>query len=427
MARMRLLAGFAILTIVAMRAGGGAATPVLVALASWPQFRLNSANNAVLAGTLDVSWRIRTGGAFSSSAAFGGTSLFIGNNEGEVYSVDARSGRIRWRRHLANPVMSAPILYDGVVIVWEGNENSPTDAMPARPIHVGNGPNAIIGLDERTGKLLWTHALAGTGMPTPAIVDGILVHHDGDGSIIGLDPRTGAQRYARNIGSIASMVAALPVGHGDWVTAGESRNAIWDLRASDGSVVWKTTFSRVASGIGDCPPVSDGTRIYCDYLMPPSSTTPVLVGDLGRQHVYAIDVRTGRKAWDTALESGNVRPRNEAAIPLLADHRLFVGSPFAPYMHALDPRNGREIWRARTHGPVLGGAAAVDGTIYFGDLGGYLWALDARTGRTIGDAYYGAPFNVGSPVIAGRTLVIGSRGGTLLAVPLRDIRSSRAP
>lgn len=425
-ARRRLLTAWTILVLITLAADCSAAPGPFATLVAWPQFRLNSDNNAVVDGSLRAFWRVHTGGAFSSSPAFAGHTLYIGNNAGQLYAVDALTGHVDWTYHVSNPIMSAPIVYHGIVIVAEGNENSPTNAMPARPIHVGNGANALLGFDAVNGRLLWRHALSGTGMPTPAIVDGVLVHHDGAGMIVGLNPATGATIYMRNIHSIASMIAALPVGRDDWVTGGEGMNALFDLRATDGDVVWRTTFSHVASGIGDCPPVTDGTRIYCDYIMPPSSTTPVLVGDLATEHVYAVAAATGRKLWDVKLESANLRPRNEAAIPLLAGGTLYVGSSLVPYMHAIDARTGRVEWRIRTHGPVLGGAVAVAGVVYFGDLDGYLWAIDAKTGRTIGDMFAGTAFNVGSPIVIGKTLIVGSRGGSILAVPLRDIRSSRA-
>jgi outer membrane protein assembly factor BamB len=393
---------------------------------SWPQFRLNAQNNAVVPGTLRVSWRVRTEGAFSSSPTLVGTTLYIGNNAGTLYAIDVTDGRVRWTYHVRNPIMSAPIVYGDAVIVAEGNENSPTDSTPARPIHVGAGPNAIVALNRQTGALLWSRPLDGSGMPTPAIVDNVLVHHDGAGNIVGLDPSTGAVRYVRNLHSIASMVAALPIWGDRWVTAGEWSNDVWELRAADGSVIWQSAFSRVASGIGDCPPVSDGVRIYCDYIMPPSSTTPVVVGDSAVERAYAIDVADGKRAWDVAIDAGRVPPRNEAAIPLLADGTLYIGSSMEPLLSAIDPHTGRIRWQARTHGPVLGGVVYSDGTIYFGDLGGYLWALDARTGRLVGDLNAATPFNVGSPIIAGQTLIIGSRGGQILAVPLRVIRETRA-
>jgi outer membrane protein assembly factor BamB len=62
--------------------------------------------------------------------------------------------------------------------------------------------------------------------------------------------------------------------------------------------------------------------------------------------------------------------------------------------------------------------------LYFGDLQGYLWALDEATGKVLGSKKMGTPFNVGSPIVVGRTLVIGSTTGRVTALPLDDIRSA---
>lgn len=392
----------------------------------WTQFRLNAANNAAVAGTLRASWTIRTGGGFSSSPTTDSVTLYAGNNAGVIYAIDVASGRLRWTRRLHNPVMSAPLLFGTSVIVTEGNENSPTQATPSQPIHVGYGANAIVALDRRTGSVLWSRNLEGTGMPTPAIVGGVLVHHDGAGIALGLDPRSGAVRFERALHSIASMSAALPIGTDRWVTAGESSNTVWELRAADGAIVWQSSLSPGATGVGDCPPASDGSRVYCDYVVPPSAATTVVVGEGAHERVYAIDIATGKRAWDVEIDAGSVPPRNESAIPLLAGGKLFVGSSMEPRFNAVDPHTGRLLWRTTTHGAVLGCAAYATGRVYFGDLGGYVWALDARNGRVLGTYDARAPFNVGSSIIVGQTLVIGSRGGTLFAIPLSTIAASHA-
>jgi outer membrane protein assembly factor BamB len=261
-------------------------------------------------------------------------------------------------------------------------------------------------------------------MPTPAIVDGILVHHNGAGYVLGVRPESGEILYTRKLGSLASMVAALPVGNGRFATSGVDANAVWLLNAKDGSVVWRTTFSDVASGIGDCPAASDGKRLYCNYVMPPSASLPVQTERQAVVRAYAIDLQSGKRVWDVQLDKGELPQRNEAAIPLVSGGMLFFGSSLQSTMHALDTQSGALKWQQSTHGPVKGGVVLVDGTIYFGDLGGYLWALDAATGKVVGDKKTGTPFNVGSPIVVGRTLVIGSRGGTLTAIPLRQIRES---
>src|SRR5579863_7509908 len=380
---------------------GSLAIMLAVVDPAWTQFRMGPANNAVVDGALEASWRLETGGQISASPTIVDGTLYIGNNNGSLYAIDVSSGQILWKAHVPNPLMSAPLVYDDAVIVGEGDPTSRTSS-PSEPVMVGQGPSALIGFERSNGNVRWQLPLSGSAMPTPAIVDGILVDHDGAGWINGVDPATGTRRYAKWIGSMASMTAALPIGDGDFITAGVGANAAWRLHADGGGVVWKSAFSRGASGIGDCPPVSDGDRVYCDYVSPVLPDISTVIGNLTVERVYALRVNDGAPVWDVALESGALPIRNEAAIPLLTAGRLYLGSAIAPWMHALDASSGLLVWEMPTHGAVKGGVVAVDGVVYFGDLGGYLWALDATTGRLLGDKFMHTSFNVGSPIVVGR-------------------------
>jgi outer membrane protein assembly factor BamB len=398
---------------------------VLLAVA-WTQFRMGPQNNAVVDGDLNASWRIETGGQISASPTIEGGTLYLGNNNGALYAIEASTGKIFWTAHVPNPLMSAPLIYNDLVIVGEGDPTSRTST-PSAPVMVGQGPSALIGFDRFTGNMRWQTALSGSAMPTPAIIDGILIHHDGAGWINGLDPATGEKKYQHWIGSMASMSAILPIENGDFVTTGVGTNAAWRMRADGGAIVWRSSFLKGASGVGDCPPVSDGRRIFCDYVAPVAPDAFTVIGDLSVERAYALDARSGASLWDVALESGALPIRNEAAIPLFADGRLYVGSAIAPWMHALDASTGMVVWETPTHGPVKGGLVDVDGIVYFGDYGGYLWALDAKTGSVVGDKQMHTAFNVGSPLVVGRTLIIGSDSGSVIAIPLEEIRGSRDP
>ncbi|HEX4014140.1 MAG TPA: PQQ-binding-like beta-propeller repeat protein [Candidatus Cybelea sp.] len=395
----------------------------LTLAAVWTQFRLGPENNAVLPGMLHADWRIETGGQISASPTVADATLYVGNNNGSLYAIDVNTGKTLWKAHVPNPLMSAPLIYDDLVIVGEGDPTSRTSS-PSEPVMVGQGPSALIGFDRYGGSVRWQTMLTGSAMPTPAIIDGILVNHDGAGWVNGLNPATGERRYAHWIGSMASMSAILPVGDGDFVTTGVGSNAAWRMHADGGSVVWRSQFFRGASGIGDCPPVGNGERVFCDYVAPVSPDAFTVIGNLTVERVYALDTRTGARLWDVALESGSLPIRNEAAIPLLDNGRLYLGSSITPWMHALDASTGMLVWETPTHGVVKGGAVAVDGVIYFGDLGGYLWALDAKTGRVVGSKYMHAAFNVGSPIVVGKTLIVGSDTGSVIAVPLEEIRAA---
>lgn len=394
-----------------------------MALVSWTQFRMGPQSNAVVPGELNTTWRTETGGQISASPTVADGTLYLGNNNGVLYALDVGTGEILWKAQVPNPLMSAPLIYGDLLIVGEGDPTSRTSS-PSEPVSVGQGPSALIGLDRASGKIRWQTMLNGSAMPTPAIINGILVHHDGAGYITGLNPTTGEKHYSHSIGSMASMTAMLPVGDSDFITAGVGSNAVWRFRADDGAVVWRSSFSKGASGIGDCPQVSDGRRVFCDYVSPVLPDTSTVIGDLTVERVYALDVGSGLPVWDIALEGGSLPIRNEAAIPMLAGGVLYLGSSIAPWMHAIDAATGMLVWEMPTRGTVKGGIVDVNGVIYFGDLGGYLWAMDAKTGRVVGDKLMHTPFNVGSPIVVGKTLIIGSDSGAVIAVPLETIRVS---
>jgi outer membrane protein assembly factor BamB len=391
---------------------------VLLAIASarpWVQFRAVDSNNAVVHGTLRVQWDVVTDGPISSSPSFGNGMLFIGTNAGTLYAIDPKTGSVLWKKHVRNALMSNPLIYRGLVIVGEGNAGTPHPH--GGPAHVGTGESALIAFDENTGAIRWRTLLRGSGMPTPAIVGGVLVHHDGSGRVTGMDPMTGRTSYVFNAQSIASMSAALPMSGGKFITSGTLPNAVLKIDAASGAVIWRSErFPQNALGVGDCPLAADGSSVFGEYVVPDGANV--------RQHAFALDAKTGSLLWDAPLESGPLAVNNEAGIPVVQDGVLYVGGAVAPWMHAIDSQTGDVIWRKRVYGPVKGAVAISKGIAYFGDLGGYLWALDARSGREIGRLSMPTGFNVGSPIIVGHSLIIGSFTGVVYAVPLSEIRAN---
>lgn len=399
-------------------------TPVLGAQEHWTQFRAHASNNAVIGGNLKVQWEVVTDGRISASPTFAHGTLFIGTNAGTLYAIHAANGQVVWKHHVANALMSAPLVYRGLVIAGEGNAGSPY-GHDVGPAHVGSGESALIAFDEKTGAIRWRALLRGSGMPTPAIVSGVLVHHDGSGRITGMDPMTGRLLYERRVHSVASMSAAVPIEKTRFVTAGVLHNAVLKVDAKTGAVIWRSNpFPEHASGIGDCPPATDGRRVYGEYVVSETSGAHVEIGENVREHAYALDAQTGKLVWDAALQSGPLPIRNESGIPVVHNGVLYVGGAAAPWVSAIDAKTGYVLWKKQIYGPVKGAFALKRGALYFGDFAGYLWALDARTGKKLGVKPMSTSFNVGSPIIVGKTLVIGSLTGSVFAVPLQAIREA---
>ncbi len=402
----------------------------------WTAFRLNRELNPVLDSPrgLTVRWSFRTHGGISSSPTVADDTVFLGGNDHRVYALALRTGKPRWTYAADDEVMTAPLVDGGVVVIGEGNNHADESMfMPNDYLLLGDGTNAIVGLDERTGRELWKRRVPGSAMTTGAIVNGAYVQHDAAGMLFAYGVRDGAYRYRTSLASTAAMVAANRY-DGDWVvTAGDYPNAVVSLDGRTGETRWRTSFVPSDGGFDDCPLASDGTRIYGTYNARPSDskfgfvgfTTPAI------QHVYALDAESGSIRWDVTLGRGILPVNNSTAIPMLDRGRLLIGSAMLPQMVALDAATGRVLWNVPVGGPVKGGVVAKDGIAYFGDAARTFWALDERDGSVRGRTIMRDAFGVGSPIVVGETLIVGTMHGTVIARPLAGLQSgarvSRAP
>ncbi len=399
--------------------------------AVWDQFRHGGGlNDVVVNPNLPdrPSWRFdapRKG--TSTSPVVAGTSVLIAANDHSFYAVDARDGKRVWEWKGDNEIMTAPVYLDDTVVVGTGNADSPVWDPPVYNV-VGMGASDLNGIDLRTGKKRWSFALTGSGMPMPALAGNRLLHVDGSGVFLALDVRTGAYLWRRLVYSNASMTNVLLDNGGLAYFGGRFPNTIYALRADDGRTVWTHDFPRRDGAFDDCPLATDGRQIFGMYATPRASDPNVFVsvGVDARQHVYALDAQTGRVRWDTALSVTGPEPTyNESAIPLYEGGTVYDGSPLAPIVTALDAGSGRVKWSLHVSGPVKGGLVVRDGVLYFGDLSGKLWAVEAATGRPLGSVQTDLKFNVGSPIVLNDSLIDGSAQGPVIAVPLDDIRASR--
>jgi quinohemoprotein ethanol dehydrogenase len=146
-------------------------------------------------------------------------------------------------------------------------------------------------------------------------------------------------------------------------------------------------------------------------------------------------------AWDYKLGT----TRGLESTPVVVDGVMYASGNWGR-VYALDARTGRELWtydpgvpgqygRAACCDVVNRGLVVQDGRVYVGSLDGYLHAIDARTGRQVwkADTLEGRGpndfryFITGAPVVAGDVVVIGSGGsdfkGARGSVSAYDLRT----
>lgn len=156
--------------------------------------------------------------------------------------------------------------------------------------------------------------------------------------------------------------------------------------------------------------------------------------DLVRIEDPAVSART---VW--ARKVGHGRQYSRLQVSAHAD-ALFVADQKGN-VQALNPADGRRIWRAQTDARLIAGPGVVDGLILVGSLDGEIIAMDRATGeerwrRTLSSEILAVPAGTGSGVIArsvdGRVYGLDSRDGAIRwsferSVPSLTLRGLSAP
>jgi outer membrane protein assembly factor BamB len=249
------------------------------------------------------------------------------------------------------------------------------------------GGSYVYAVNLETGAMVWRFpAKASPAAPfyaTPALTaDGKQLIVGGfDHKLYSLDVATGTSKWEFDGAHDRWLGGALVTA--DMVYA---PNADYNLYALDltGNLKWNFTADQSIWGT----PVTDGQRIY--------------FGDLGR-HVYAVDAKSGQKAWEKTLDGAVL------GSPAIAAGGLLYVSTYNGTVFALDPATGQTRWHFAVaqsqwmwNGPTLDAK-----NVYVGDSSGMVYALDLAGGKPAWQQKMSGSV-LGSPVLAGGNLVVGT-------------------
>jgi outer membrane protein assembly factor BamB len=152
------------------------------------------------------------------------------------------------------------------------------------------------------------------------------------------------------------------------------------------------------------------------------------VGDQQHGSVYAVFMNrppcNRKKAADGkviafAAGHGNIRWQKTIgpteSSPLLVGNRLYTGD-WNGRIWALDARTGRTLWRSGGLGPIKGAPALAGGRLYVGSYDGHLYCFGAKTGRLLWKAkaqsrLYGHARFYSTPAVAYGRVYIGGTDG----------------
>lgn len=146
--------------------------------------------------------------------------------------------------------------------------------------------------------------------------------------------------------------------------------------------------------------------------------------------IYMVNQSTGKLKWQKQLDTDLPYEWSfdyYISSPLISGATIYIGSGDGN-LYALDAADGNIKWKFNTGSRVRSTPAMYDNKIYFGDCAGKVYALDKSTGKlawqfaTNGDTLKNENFGfdrkavIASPAISYNAVVVGSRDGYLYAI-----------
>jgi len=229
--------------------------------------------DAFATGNGSLRWR-RELGPTESSPLVSGDDVLVGDWSGNVWALDARRGRTRWRAHLDGAVKGSLAragsrvfigTYAGSVyalnartgaVLWRSGGHGRFYSSPAVAygrVFIGSLDDGIYALGQATGDVLWTRPTGGYVYASPAVARGLVLVGSYDHRFYALDVGTGGIRWRFDADGPISGAASVVDGVVYFSTFAESTYA---LRATDGRVLQTWPDGKYS------PVVADRSRLY---------------------------------------------------------------------------------------------------------------------------------------------------------------------
>jgi outer membrane protein assembly factor BamB len=343
----------------------------IASAADVPMFRGNPAHTGVFEGkgaaAFDgLAWTFHAKGAFVSSPAVVGDTVYAGSTDGKLYAVTRATGAVKWKFETKGRVVSSPAVANGLV-------------------YFGSYDSNFYAVDAATGALKWKFATegerrfaakhlhgaepAGETMPdpwdcylsSPVVSNGKVIFGSGDGHVYALDAATGAKAWAFKTGAVVHASPAIAGGIvyiGSWDTffyaLDEKTGAEkWRFKTADDEAIHNQT------GIQSSAAVADGMVFF----------------GARDAHVYALNAASGAKAWDFSTKGSWV-----IASPAVRGGHVYAGTSDTGLLFDFDAKSGKLNTTIDLKGWPLFASPAISGDmLYAGSMKGELHAIDLKT------------------------------------------------
>ena len=185
-------------------------------------------------------WRFRADGRIKGSLAFAGGRVFVGAYDGRVYAVDARSGELAWTAAAQPRIGGRGTFYS-------------TPAAAYGRLFIGSTDGKVYAFGAASGRLLWSQSTGGYVYSSPAVWRRLVLIGSYDHNFYALDAATGDVRWRFRANGRITGSASVIAGVVYFSTLAERTYA---LDAATGRELWRWPDGKYS------PAVADRDRLY---------------------------------------------------------------------------------------------------------------------------------------------------------------------
>jgi outer membrane protein assembly factor BamB len=316
----------------------------------------------------NVRWRVTGSILLEFPPVICGRSLYLLKNNGALYAISRRTGKVRWKQKLGYLAASSPSCHGDTVYA----------VLLSRGKRIRAGRIAAVA--AYTGRTRWSRKLPSRAESSPLVDHGRIYFGSEDGTVYALDAANGDIKWTYKSGGAVKGAVALD-DHGRLIF-GDYAGSVTAIRRADGKQLWRTGTSGGAFGL------KSGNF----YATPAVAFGRVYIGNTDG-FVYSFSARDGKLAW--RHKTGSYVYSSPAISPVLGG-TVYAGS-YDGKLYAFDARTGSVRWTHKSGGKISGGPVVIGDLVFYSNLSRHsTGAVGAANGRTVWSIGRGA-FN---PVIS---------------------------
>lgn len=366
--------------------------PILLLLASCSSDKVTVREPAELrdfktGASMEVRWRrhVGLGGNAGLLPVVTARAVYVVNEYGELFRLDAISGKKVWRIDTGFKISGAVAAGEGLIVV-------------------GGLKSELAAFDE-DGKLRWITKMSSEVLSAPQIADGLVVVRTSDGRIAALSAEDGKRQwlYERATPTLIVRNHAGVAIQGGVVYAGFAAGKLTAINLLNGSVIWESAVSQ-PRGNTELERISDITSV-------PAVDTESACAVAFQGRISCFDIKQGAMLWSRELSSDK---------GLALQRNVIYVSDAEGTVLALDKASGSTLWKndqlflRKPSAPYV-----VDKYVMVGDFAGYLHVLSREDGSLMARIKTDSSPIPFPPIALGDGLLLQTQDGGIYSIAIK--------